>query len=120
LVAEPASGAGAGWVPRAELDRAVDPIVENALSYAPAGSTVRLVATADAVEVLDEGPGLADGEQEAVLERFHRGRAGSQVPGGSGLGLAIARELTARWDGAAGIENRPEGGARAWVRWRVV
>jgi signal transduction histidine kinase len=76
------------------------------------------VAVADGrVEVLDEGPGLAPGEEEAVLERFHRGRAGGLVPGGSGLGLAIARELTARWGGAAGIENRPEGGARAWVRW---
>jgi signal transduction histidine kinase len=117
LAAEAPQGAGAAWAPRAELDRALDPLVENALAYAPAGSTVRIVATADAIEVLDEGPGLVAGEEEAVLERFHRGRAGGQVPGGSGLGLAIARELTARWEGSAGIANRPQGGARAWVRW---
>jgi signal transduction histidine kinase len=119
LIAEPPPGAGAAWAPRAELDRALDPLVENALAYAPEGSTVRIVAGADVIEVLDEGPGLAAGEEEAVLERFHRGRAGARVPGGSGLGLAIARELTSRWDGSAGIQNRSGGGARAWVRWPV-
>ena len=119
LRADPEAGAGTAWAPRAELDRALDPLVENALAYAPEGSTGRVVATRDAVEVLDDGPGLAAGEEEAVLERFHRGSAGGQVPGGSGLGLAIARELTSRWGGSAGIANRPEGGARAWVRWEA-
>jgi signal transduction histidine kinase len=119
LIAEPRADAGTAWAPRAELDRALDPLVENAVAYAPRGSTVRVVATADAVEVLDDGPGLSAGEEEAVLERFHRGSAGGRVPGGSGLGLAIARELTGRWGGSAGIANRPEGGARAWVRWKT-
>jgi signal transduction histidine kinase len=119
LRADPEAEAGTAWAPRAELDRALDPLVENALAYAPHGSTVRLVATRDAVEVLDDGPGLAAGEEDAVLERFHRGSAGGQVPGGSGLGLAIARELTERWGGSAGIANRPDGGARAWVRWEA-
>jgi signal transduction histidine kinase len=112
-----ASGAGAVRAARAEVDRALDPLVENALDYAPEGSTVQVVATAGGLEVLDEGPGLEAGEEDAVLERFHRGRAGSRVPGGSGLGLAIAHELSTRWGGAAGIANRPEGGARAWLRW---
>ena len=34
------------------------------------------------IEVEDEGPGLAAGEEESVFERFHRGRAGSRGPAG--------------------------------------
>jgi signal transduction histidine kinase len=74
--------------------------------------TVR--ASATGIEVLDDGPGLAAGEEEDVFARFHRGRAGrgGSAPG-TGLGLPIARELMRAWGGDAALANRPEGGARA-------
>jgi signal transduction histidine kinase len=100
-----------GFVPIADLDRALDALVENAIHYGDGEVEVR--SRQGAVEVLDRGPGLTDEELEAVFERFHRGAAGRSGPNGTGLGLPIARELARRWGGDVTLENRDEGGARA-------
>jgi signal transduction histidine kinase len=107
-------GAGHAWASRADLDRAVDAVVENAIHYTPPGGHVTIRATADAIEVLDDGPGLAAGEEDDVFNRFHRGLAGrGGDAAGTGLGLPIARELMRAWGGDATLANRPEGGTRA-------
>lgn len=105
---------------RAALERALDALVENAIRYSPEGSEVEIVASDRAVEVLDRGPGLAPGEEEAVLQRFHRGSAGRRGPAGTGLGLAIAQELAGTWSGDLRIANRDDGqGARATLIWKA-
>ena len=108
-------GSATVTVARADLDRALDSLVENALHYSPEGTTVRIETAGSGVEVLDEGPGLAPGEEAHVFERFHRGRAGRAGPSGTGLGLPIAHELMRRWGASTAIGNRPEGGARATI-----
>ncbi|PTL60578.1 sensor histidine kinase [Paraconexibacter algicola] len=109
---EPVTGVAA----EADLHRALDVLVENALAYGGPGVTVTLRARPGAVEVLDDGPGPEPGEEDEVFDRFHRGSAaragGSRTPG-TGLGLAIARELAQRWGGAASLRRGPAGGAVA-------
>lgn len=100
---------------RADVDRALDVLVENALRYSPAGTGVRIEAGAHRLEVVDAGPGLAPGEEEQVFERFHRGSAGRAGATGTGLGLPIARELMRRWNAGVRLESRPEGGTRAVI-----
>jgi len=119
LTASGESG-GTAWCARADLDRALDVLVENALAYSPAGSEVTLVGADGRIEVLDRGPGLAPGEDGVVFERFHRGEAGRQGPSGSGLGLAIARTLARAWHGEACLSNRPGGGAVAVLEFPAV
>lgn len=104
---------GTAWCARADLDRALDVLIENALRYSPAGGEVTITAGDGRIEVRDRGPGLAPGEDELVFERFHRGSAGRAGPTGSGLGLAIARTLARAWRGDARLGNRPGGGAVA-------
>ena len=99
----------------ADLDRALDALVENAIAYSPEGGEIEILDSGGTIEVLDRGHGLDPGEEEAVLERFYRGRAGRQGPDGTGLGLPIARELASAWGGHVGIANREGGGARAWL-----
>jgi signal transduction histidine kinase len=107
-------GPAEGFCPSADLDRALDALVENALHYGNGDVQVR--AASGAVEILDRGPGLAPDELTAVFERFHRGRAGRAGPTGTGLGLPIARELARRWGGDVTLTNREDGrGARAVV-----
>jgi signal transduction histidine kinase len=104
---------GEGFCPVADLDRALDALVENALNYG--NGKVELRSAPGLVEVLDRGPGLAPDEVATVFERFHRGRAGRGGPSGTGLGLPIARELARRWGGDVTLANRDGGGARARV-----
>jgi len=109
-----ADGAAAPvWIARADLERALDALIENAILYGAGGDAVTIRVAGGAIEVLDEGIGLAYGEEDQIFERFARGSAGRSGPSGTGLGLAIARELMRGWDGDAALSNRPEGGARA-------
>jgi hypothetical protein len=98
------------------LQRAVGNLLENALRYSPAGSTITVrVRTAgpDAViEVLDEGPGFPPEFLPHAFERFRRADdARARTDGGSGLGLAIVLAVAEAHGGTATAGNRPEGGA---------
>jgi two-component system, OmpR family, sensor kinase len=97
----------------------LDNLIENALHYSPEGSSVTIEFGREGVDaylaVLDDGPGIAPGEEQAVFERFRRGSAGKSSPG-SGLGLAIVQTLAERWGGRASLSARPDGGTRAEIR----
>jgi len=111
---------GTVWCARADVDRALDVLIDNALRYSPPGGAVVLTGGHGRIEVSDRGPGLVPGEDELVFERFHRGRAGRQGPSGSGLGLAIARSLARAWHGDATLASRPGGGAVAVLEFPAV
>ncbi|WP_437648766.1 DUF4118 domain-containing protein [Sorangium sp. So ce362] len=88
-------------------------LIENALKYSPAGSpiAIRGFTEGDAamLEVMDRGQGIAPGEEEAVFEKFYRGRGHGRQ--GLGLGLTICRGIVAAHGGRITAENRPHGGA---------
>jgi signal transduction histidine kinase len=115
-------GNGDATIAASDEDLAIllDNLIENALHYSPA--RVELDWGRDGgeawVAVLDEGPGLAAGEETKVFERFARGSAGSGQSG-TGLGLAIVDTLARRWRGRAALTNRLDGGTRAEVRFPV-
>ena len=87
-------------------------LIENAIKYTPPGSALEVSARATddevTVEVADQGPGLAPGDEERAFEKFYRG--GSAAPGGAGLGLAICRGIVLAHGGRIWAENRLEGG----------
>jgi signal transduction histidine kinase len=95
--------------------RIVRLLVDNALRHAPEAPvevrTERVNGTV-LVRVLDGGPGVADGEREAIFERFARAE-GTTAPG-FGLGLAIGAELARRMAGSLVLEEGAGelGGAR--------
>jgi heavy metal sensor kinase len=81
------------------LRRMVGNLVDNALRYAPPGSTVliELMHAGERARVIvsDQGPGIPADAQPRIFERFYRtdeARSRNvQGPSGAGLGLAIAR-----------------------------
>jgi signal transduction histidine kinase len=100
---------GSTWASRADVDRVLDALIENALNYSREGSAVTITALDGRIEVRDQGSGLAPGEEEEVFERFHRGAAGRAGPPGTGLGLPIARELAGRWGGRVTLRSSSAG-----------
>jgi signal transduction histidine kinase len=101
----------------ADLDQAIDNLIDNALAYG--AGPLELETSTDAgqamLAVRDHGPGIPAGEQQRVTERFYRGKTAPS--GGSGLGLAIARDLTERWGGSLLVRDADGGGA--WIEIRL-
>lgn len=94
-------------------------LVDNALTYTPAGGEVRLMvrpaAEAGWVEgvVADTGPGIPAEELPRIFERFYQvEKSRSRENGrGSGLGLAIVRELVEAHGGSVRISSATGRGA---------
>ena len=85
-------------------------LLENAAKYTPAGTPLTLRAEPRDGEVLvsveDVGPGLPQGDAEALFAKFHRGDDESAV-GGVGLGLAICRAIVRLHGGRIWAERLP-------------
>ncbi len=64
------------------------------------------------VSVADNGPGIAEDQQQRIFEKFHQVRANQTGnPMGSGLGLAICRGIVEHLGGRIWVRSRPGYGA---------
>ncbi len=102
------------------LRQAIENLIGNAITHAPASTTIELVVTRAGaragaraeVAVIDHGPGIAEAERERVFDRFARPDAGrDRTQGGAGLGLSIVREVVHSHEGEVEISETPGGGA---------
>lgn len=96
------------------LGEALTNLLENAFKYTPRGGRVRLGVRGAGqrvrVEVADSGPGIPEGEEALIFERYYRG--GGITVQGTGLGLAIARGIVEQHGGSIWAENGEPEGAR--------
>lgn len=95
------------------LRRMLENLIDNALRFAPKGSTVRLGAERreqdTEVTVRDEGPGLPIELRDKVFERFFRVDEAKDVRGGRGLGLSFCRMSARAHGGDAGVREASPG-----------
>lgn len=99
------------------IEQALCQLLDNAAKYSPAGSVVHIEARSDggwtAIEIRDEGIGLAHDELDQIFERLYRGPRTLDATSGSGLGLWVARALIVACGGR--IEAASEGVGRGTV-----
>jgi two-component system, OmpR family, sensor kinase len=105
---------------RAELlYRAFENIIRNAVKYTAPGSSVevRAISTRDrfTVIVADRGPGVPEGDLDAIFEPFYRSENGQSATG-FGLGLAIAKRAVEAHGGCIKVTNRAGGGLRVEIQ----
>ena len=104
-------------------------LISNARSFSPPGGVIRLAARRHEVggtavvevTVEDDGPGLPEGQLEAIFERFYTERPQGETFGiHSGLGLSISKRIVEAHDGVIFAENRgDDGGQTAGARFVV-
>jgi two-component system, OmpR family, sensor histidine kinase ChvG len=106
----------------ARLAEAIENLVDNATSFAPPGSEVRVELRREGgeavVAVRDQGPGVPEEHLERVFDRFFswRPEPGEEPLEHMGLGLAISRAIVEGYGGSLRARNEPTGGACFEVR----
>jgi two-component system sensor histidine kinase KdpD len=95
-----------------QIERVLVNLFDNALKFSPPGTPVQVRAEERdgelLIHVIDQGPGVAAGEREAVFEPFRRGDGVASR--GAGLGLAIARGFSEANGARVWAEDDPWGG----------
>ncbi|MCE8511250.1 HAMP domain-containing protein [Ruegeria pomeroyi] len=106
--------AGAATLPGhpALLAQALSNLLDNALRYAPAGSTVSLTVTETGSNIVlavrDQGPGVPEEDLSRLAEPFVT-LDPSRTGGNSGLGLALVAAIARMHGGSFEAENRAPG-----------
>mgnify|MGYP006291258339 CR=1 FL=1 len=95
---------------RALMEQAVVNLLDNAIKYSPAGTTVRIECRRSVGEVIltvrDEGVGIESEHLPRLFERFYRtDRARSRSQGGTGLGLSIVKHIANAHGGRVDVES---------------
>ncbi|WP_330346995.1 sensor histidine kinase [Streptomyces sp. NBC_00582] len=105
------------------LQRAIDNLLSNVLAHTPeeTSAQVRLGLDGDrhVIDVIDDGPGVAESVRDRIFEPFFRAASATpkdpQVPPrpGRGLGLSVAAAVVTAHGGSIGLEPSERG---AWFR----
>ena len=85
-----------------QVEIAINNLLDNAIKYSHAKQTVFIIAQLDevsnsfSVKISSFGVGIAEGEREAIFEKFRRGKIMKDprrfIPG-TGIGLTVARRI---------------------------
>ena len=92
------------------LGQVIDNLIDNARSFSPAGTTVRVTCrrlkTEVEIVVDDDGPGVPAEAVEKIFERFYTHRPEQDFGQNSGLGLSISKHIIEAHGGRIWVENR--------------
>jgi len=97
---------------------AVENILKNCMEHTPAGGTINISATENAIyteiSISDNGYGIAEEDLPHIFERFYKGKNSSDQS--IGIGLALARMIITKQNGTVKADNNKGAGARFTIR----
>ncbi len=96
------------------LERAFTNLLDNAVKWSPAESTVRVQLEGGRFRVADQGPGIDEADLPFVFDRFFRAETARNTPG-TGLGLSIVAQAVDRHGGWVRASRSAQGGAEFTV-----
>jgi two-component system, OmpR family, sensor histidine kinase ChvG len=102
------------------IETVLENLIDNAASYAPAGSEVlvRLRRERDTahIEVVDAGPGVPPAQLDQIFDRYFSARWRGNESASFGIGLSIARRNVEAMQGTIEAENRTPHGLTVRIR----
>ncbi len=111
--ARPLPGTAVVMADPGQLERVIDNLLDNAVSFSPVGGKVRVAATRSGTQVIlsvdDDGPGVPPASRETIFDRFHSDRPEAEFGKHSGLGLSIARTIIEAHSGTISVSERETG-----------
>ena len=80
------------------IERVLDNLVNNAIYYSHDNSNIKINIAAPedgilTVEIIDNGCGIPEDQQELIFERFHQAHSPERKDGHAGLGLCIVKKI---------------------------
>ncbi|MCU1585660.1 MAG: ATP-binding region ATPase domain protein [Microbacteriaceae bacterium] len=123
-IATTSAGEFATLVPAAGIHRCMLALLDNALGFAPMGSTVHVRLTESRgmvrISIRDEGPGITGIDPSRIFDRFARSGAtiseGGSTRTGFGIGLALVRDTVERFGGTVVVAASSEAGTEIEIR----
>jgi signal transduction histidine kinase len=101
-----------------QMERVIANLLDNAIKYTPAGGLVKVRVRKEqgavAIEVRDNGPGLAPEDIPHLFDKFRRHKHSSAVQG-SGLGLFIVKAIVEAHGGTVTMSSTPGAGVSVVV-----
>ena len=100
---------------RVFLQMAINNLLENAVKYTPADTTVHIHLAAKnhhfCLQIIDSGSGIPDAEKKKVFNKFYRiGNESSRKSKGTGLGLYLTAKIIGQHKGRISVkDNKPQG-----------
>ena len=95
------------------IERVLVNVIDNALKYSPADTTIEITAHAAGafmeIEVADRGTGIPSEDLTRIFDKFYRVQRPDNVSG-TGLGLSISKGIVQAQGGFIAAENREGGG----------
>jgi signal transduction histidine kinase len=103
---------------RAQLERVIRNLVDNAIKYTPSNGSVKVTLEFKEIsgrpsvifKVTDTGIGIPPEHQARIFERFYRVDPSHTVPG-TGLGLSIVKEIVEAHGGEIRLSSVPQEGS---------
>lgn len=99
------------------LRQVLDNVVGNAIKYSNSGGEVTISIKAEdnqlILQVTDNGPGIAAGDQPHIFDKFYRGANTKEE--GSGLGLAIVKSIVDAHQGRIWVESTAGKGSSFFI-----
>jgi signal transduction histidine kinase len=94
-----------------KLEHVISNLLSNAFKYTESGGAIGITARVEGKYVLcgvaDTGPGIEEGMERAVFEKFKKSQSSKK---GTGLGLYIAQQIIINHNGRIWVENKDGGG----------
>ncbi|MFT5263214.1 MAG: signal transduction histidine kinase [Polaribacter sp.] len=93
------------------VERVIQNLMDNALKFTPEGGKVNITLNAVGkkveVRIADTGPGIPEGEQSAIFERYGQAEQSDDIKkSGAGLGLAIAKKILELHHATINVQSR--------------